>query len=186
MTYEITTLAGGCFWCIETIFQDLQGVKSSISGYSGGHVENPTYKAVCNETTGHAEAVQVTFDPEIVSFKEILEIFFTIHDPTTLNRQGNDVGTQYRSAIYYHSPEQKQIVDQVIAELEEAKIWGKKSFTTEVAAFDIFYQAEDYHQEYFKNNPNQSYCQFIIAPKVAKFRQKYLSRLKKPEQSIRA
>ena len=178
MTYEIATLGGGCFWCIETIYQDLQGVKSSISGYSGGHVENPTYQAVCNETTGHAEVVQVTFEPEIVSFKEILEIFFTIHDPTTLNRQGGDRGTQYRSAIYYHSDEQKLVAEQTITETNKAKLW-KNPIVTEVTKFDEFFVAEDYHQEYFKNNSSQQYCRVIIAPKVAKFRQKYLNRLKK-------
>lgn len=178
MELEIATLAGGCFWCIETIFQDLQGVKSSISGYSGGHVENPTYQAVCNETTGHAEVVQVTFDPEVASFKEILEIFFTIHDPTTLNRQGHDRGTQYRSAIYYHSDKQKETAEKVISEMEQKKIW-KNPIVTEVTKFNIFYEADETHQNYFKNNQNQPYCRVIIAPKVAKFRQKYLNRLKK-------
>lgn len=176
---QIVTLGGGCFWCLEAIFTELKGVKKAISGYSGGHVPNPSYNEVCNETTGHAEVVQVTFDPEIVSYKELLEIFFTFHDPTTLNRQGNDVGTQYRSVIYVHSQEQKTITEQVIKEIEKTQIWSNP-IVTEVTEFTKFYPAEDYHQEYFQNNSNQPYCRAIIAPKVAKFREKYYNKLKKP------
>lgn len=176
---EIATLAGGCFWCLEAVFNDLRGVEKVESGYSGGDVPNPTYREVCAGTTGHAEVVQVTFDREIVSFKEILEVFFTIHDPTTLNRQGADVGTQYRSAIFYHTPEQKMIAEQVIDELNEAKIWDDP-IVTEVVPYTVFYSAEDYHQNYYEQNSNQPYCRAVIAPKVAKFRQKYLARLKRP------
>ena len=176
---EIATLAGGCFWCLEAVYDELKGVEDVVSGYAGGTDPNPTYEAVCRGTTGHAEVVQVTFDPEVVSFEEILRVFFTIHDPTTLNRQGADVGTQYRSAIFYHSPEQRQTAEQVIAELEEAEIWGKSPLVTELAPIETFYPAEQYHQEYFARNPNQGYCQVVIAPKVSKFRQKYLERLKR-------
>lgn len=175
---EIATLGGGCFWCVETVFNDLGGVESAISGYTGGHTLNPTYKQICYEETGHAEVVQVTFDPQVVSFREILEVFFTVHDPTTLNRQGADVGTQYRSAIFYHSPEQKAVAEQVIAEMTAAGIW-RNPIVTEVTEATTFYPAEDYHQEYFANNPNQPYCQMIIEPKVAKFRQKFLAKLKR-------
>jgi peptide-methionine (S)-S-oxide reductase len=175
---EIATLAGGCFWCLEAVFADLRGVARVVSGYSGGHVENPTYRAVCDGTTGHAEVVQVTFDPQVVSYRELLEVFFTIHDPTTLNRQGGDVGTQYRSAIFYHSPEQQETAAQVIAELGAAGVWDAP-IVTEVVPFQIFYPAEDYHQEYYQNNAGQPYCRAVIAPKVAKFRQKYLEKLKR-------
>jgi peptide-methionine (S)-S-oxide reductase len=175
---EVATLGGGCFWCLEAVYDDLQGVEDVVSGYSGGHVVNPTYQQVCNGTTGHAEVVQLTFDPAMVSFREILEIFFTIHDPTTLNRQGADVGPQYRSAIFYHTPEQKVTAEQVIAELNAAQLWDAP-IVTQVAPFEIFYRAEDYHQEYFQRNPGQGYCRVVIAPKVAKFRQKYLAKLKK-------
>ncbi|HYG09783.1 MAG TPA: peptide-methionine (S)-S-oxide reductase MsrA [Pyrinomonadaceae bacterium] len=175
---EIATLAGGCFWCLEAVFADLRGVARVVSGYSGGHVENPTYRAVCDGTTGHAEVVQVTFDPQAVSYRELLEVFFTIHDPTTLNRQGGDVGTQYRSAIFYHSPEQQQTAAEVMAELDAARVWDAP-IVTEVAPFEIFYPAEDYHQEYYQNNANQPYCRAVIAPKVSKFRQKYLEKLKR-------
>jgi len=175
---EVATLAGGCFWCVETVFNDLQGVESAISGYSGGTVPNPSYKQVCNGNTGHAEVVQVTFDPRVVSFKQILEVFFTIHDPTTLNRQGNDMGTQYRSGIFYHSPEQKATAEALIRELTAARLWGNP-IVTEVAPFKTFYPAEDYHQRYFEHNPDQPYCRVVVAPKVAKFRKQYLSRLKK-------
>ena len=174
---EITTLGGGCFWCLEAVYDQLEGVLDVVSGYAGGHVPDPDYTSVCNGTTGHAEVVQVTFDPAIVSFQEILEVFFTIHDPTTLNRQGADVGTQYRSAIFYHAEEQKAIAEQVIAEIAAAEIWSDP-IVTEITALDTFYPAEDYHQEYFQRNPNQGYCQVVIAPKVAKFRQKYAHRLK--------
>ena len=171
---EVATLAGGCFWCLEAVYDQLRGVDDVVSGYAGGRVRNPSYQAVCAGTTGHAEVVQVTFDPAVVSFREILEVFFTVHDPTTLNRQGADVGTQYRSAIFYHSPEQKTTAEQVIREIDAAKIWPAP-IVTEVTPFTEFYAAEDYHQEYFARNPTQGYCSFVIAPKVAKFRKQYLS-----------
>jgi peptide-methionine (S)-S-oxide reductase len=174
---EVATLGGGCFWCLEAVYDELEGVEDVVSGYTGGKVVNPNYQQVCTGSTGHAEVIQLTFDPALVSFKEILEVFFTIHDPTTLNRQGADVGTQYRSAIYYHSPEQKATAEQVIAEINAAHIWDAP-IVTEVTAAEAFYPAEDYHQEYFARNPGQGYCRVVIAPKVAKFRQKYLSRLK--------
>lgn len=174
---ETATLAAGCFWCVEAVFDDLRGVKDVVSGYSGGHTENPTYREVCSETTGHAEVVNITFDPQEISFKEILQVFFTVHDPTTLNRQGNDIGSSYRSAIFYHSDEQKQVAEEVIKEITAEGIYDNP-IVTEVTAFDKFYAAEDYHQEYFANNPTQPYCAAVVAPKVAKFRQKYVSRLK--------
>ena len=177
-TLEIATLAGGCFWCLEAVYDELKGVVDVVSGYSGGQAVNPSYEAVCTGKTGHAETVQVTFDPQVITFRELLEVFFTIHDPTTLNRQGADVGTQYRSAIFYHSLDQKTIAEQVIHDLEAQKIWGKP-IVTEIIPFNIFYPAEAYHQEYFKRNPYQGYCTAIIAPKVAKFRHKYLEKLKK-------
>jgi peptide-methionine (S)-S-oxide reductase len=176
-TTEVATLGGGCFWCLEAVYEELRGVEKVESGYSGGTVPDPTYRQVCTGTTGHAEVVQVTFDPEVVSFREILEVFFTIHDPTTLNRQGADVGTQYRSAIFYHDEEQKRVAGEVISELEAAHLWDDP-IVTEVKPFDAFYRAEDYHQEYYRNNPEQPYCQIVIAPKVAKFRSKYLAKLK--------
>jgi len=175
---EVATLAGGCFWCLEAVFDDLRGVEDVVSGYAGGRVPDPTYRQVCQGTTGHAEVVQVTFDPRQVSFREILEVFFTIHDPTTLNRQGPDVGTQYRSAIFYHTPEQKETAEQLIRELDEADIWGAP-IVTEVAPLEKFYPAEDYHQEYFRNNPAQPYCQVVVAPKVSKFRQKFAEKMKR-------
>jgi len=174
---ETIILGGGCFWCLEAVYDQLEGVLDVVSGYAGGHVPNPDYKSVCTGRTGHAEVVQVTFDPQVISFKEILEVFFTIHDPTTLNRQGADVGTQYRSVIFYLSEEQKATAEQVIAEIEAAEIWPNP-IVTAVSALDNFYLAEDYHQEYFQRNPYQGYCQVVVAPKVAKFRQKYASRLK--------
>jgi peptide-methionine (S)-S-oxide reductase len=174
---QITVLGGGCFWCLEAVYDQLEGVLDVVSGYAGGHVPNPDYRSVCNGTTGHAEVVQVTFDPAVITFEEILEIFFTIHDPTTLNRQGADVGTQYRSAIFYRDEAQKKAAEAIIAEIEAAKIWPDP-IVTEVTALDIFYPAEDYHQEYFQRNPYQGYCQVVVAPKVAKFRQKYAGRLK--------
>ena len=177
MTTEIATLAGGCFWCLEAVYDQLKGVEDVVSGYSGGRVSQPSYKLVCTGTTGHAEAVQLAFDPDVVSFRDILQVFFTIHDPTTLNRQGADVGTQYRSAIFFHSPEQKATAEAVIAEMNAAKIWDDP-IVTEVTRFEVFYPAEDYHQEYFVHNPNQGYCRVVIAPKVAKFRKLYLERLK--------
>ncbi|HWS54770.1 MAG TPA: peptide-methionine (S)-S-oxide reductase MsrA [Pyrinomonadaceae bacterium] len=175
---EVATLAGGCFWCLEAVFDDLRGVEDVVSGYAGGRVPDPTYRQVCQGTTGHAEVVQVTFDPRQVSFREILEVFFTIHDPTTLNRQGPDVGTQYRSAIFYHTPEQKETAEQLIRELDEADIWGAP-IVTEVAPLEKFYPAEEYHQEYFRNNPAQPYCQVVVAPKVSKFRQKFAEKMKR-------
>lgn len=174
---EVATLAGGCFWCLEAVFDDLKGVVDVVSGYSGGTVPTPTYREVCTGSTGHTEVVQVTFDPAQISFREILEVFFTIHDPTTLNRQGADVGTQYRSAIFYHTPEQKATAEDVIRGLQSEKIWDNP-FVTEVAPFQAFYPAEDYHQEYYAHNQYQPYCQIVIAPKVAKFRKHYLERLK--------
>lgn len=171
------TLAGGCFWCLEAVYQNLRGVEKVESGYMGGFVDNPTYKQVCNGNTGHAEVVQITFNPETVSFKELLEVFFVIHDPTTLNRQGADVGTQYRSAIFYHSEEQKETAENVIAELTAEGVWSDP-IVTEITPLDKFYVAEDYHQNYYATNPNQGYCRAVIAPKVAKFRQKFLEKLR--------
>lgn len=174
---ETATLGGGCFWCTEAVFDNVQGVEDVVSGYSGGHISNPTYQQVCSETTGHAEVVQIKFNPDEISFKEILQIFFGTHDPTTLNRQGNDVGTSYRSAIFYHSPEQKAIAGEVIKEITDEDVFGKP-IVTEITGFTRFYPAEDYHQEYFAKNPNQPYCAAVVAPKVGKFRQKFASRLK--------
>jgi peptide-methionine (S)-S-oxide reductase len=174
---EVATLAGGCFWCLEAVYDQARGVESVVSGYAGGTVANPTYRQVCAETTGHAEVVQVTFDPKIISFAELLEIFFTIHDPTTLNRQGADVGTQYRSAIFFHSPEQRATAERVIEEIEAAGVWAGP-IVTEVTPFTAFYPAEDYHQEYFARNGGQPYCQVVVAPKVAKFRSRYKEKLK--------
>lgn len=175
---EIATLGGGCFWCSEAIFTELRGVEKVASGYSGGNVPNPSYEAVCTGKTGHAEVIQITFDPEIISFRELLEVFFTIHDPTTLNRQGSDVGTQYRSAIFYHAPEQEKIAREVIAELEKANVWDAP-IVTEITPFKAFYPAEEYHREYFERNPEQPYCRIVIAPKVAKFRKQFLAKLRK-------
>jgi peptide-methionine (S)-S-oxide reductase len=174
---EVATLAGGCFWCLEAVFDDLRGVESVESGYMGGEGANPTYRQVCSGTTGHAEVVRVTFDPRVLSFRELLEVFFTIHDPTTLNRQGADVGTQYRSAIFYHSPEQRETARSTIAELDNAGIWDAP-IVTEVTPAAEFYVAEDYHQEYYAQNASQPYCRAVVAPKVAKFRQKFLGKLK--------
>lgn len=175
---ETATLAGGCFWCLEAVFDDLKGVESVESGYMGGKTADPSYEDVCSGGTGHAEVVKLTFDPRQVSFREILEVFFVIHDPTTLNRQGNDVGTQYRSAIFHHSGEQKAAAEQVIAKLGAAKIF-QDPIVTEVVPASKFHVAEDYHQEYFQRNPAQSYCAFVVRPKVAKFRKHFLERLKK-------
>jgi peptide-methionine (S)-S-oxide reductase len=174
---EVATLAGGCFWCLEAVYDQVKGVESVVSGYAGGTVANPTYRQVCSETTGHAEVVQVTFDPAVISFAELLEIFFTIHDPTTLNRQGADVGTQYRSAIFYHSPEQRATAERVIEEIRAAGVWDGP-IVTEVTPFAAFYPAEDYHQEYYVRNGGQPYCQVVISPKVAKFRSRYRAKLK--------
>ena len=174
---EVATLAGGCFWCLEAVYEQLMGVESVVSGYTGGHVVNPTYEQVCTARTGHAEAVQVTFDPGVVSFKDILGVFFTIHDPTTLNRQGHDVGPQYRSAIFYHDEQQKAAAEETITEIESSKIWGRP-IVTEVTALPEFYVAEGYHQEYYRRNAAQPYCQIVISPKVAKFRKEFTDRLK--------
>jgi peptide-methionine (S)-S-oxide reductase len=176
--FEVATLAGGCFWCLEAVYLDLKGVERVISGYAGGQVENPSYQAVCTGTTGHAEVVKIMYDPQVISYRDLLQVFFTIHDPTTLNRQGGDVGTQYRSAIFYHNPEQKALAEQVIREIEAAGLWSNP-IVTQVIPFEHFYPAEDYHQNYFARNPYQGYCQAVIAPKVAKFRKQYTERLKK-------
>ena len=175
---EVATLGGGCFWCLEAAFDQVRGVEEVVSGYSGGFVVNPTYRQVCDGKTGHAEVTQLTFDPAVITFREILEIFFALHDPTTLNRQGNDVGPQYRSAIFYHSPEQKATAQAVIAELNAAQIFDKP-IVTEVTGVTRFYPAEDYHQEYYSNNPNQPYCQVVVSPKVAKLRKNFAGKLKR-------
>jgi len=172
------TLAGGCFWCLEAVFDEIKGIHSVESGYTGGHMDNPSYRAVCNGDTGHAEVIQVHFDPNIVSYRDLLNVFFAIHDPTTLNRQGADTGTQYRSAIFYHDDEQKKIAEELIKDLNSQHIWDKP-IVSEVAKLDKFYMAEDYHQEYFARNPYQPYCQAVVAPKVSKFRKHFLEMLKK-------
>jgi peptide-methionine (S)-S-oxide reductase len=174
---ETAALAGGCFWCIEAVFQQIDGVEKVVSGYTGGTTANPTYQEVCSDRTGHAEAVQVSFDPLKISYREILEIFFSVHDPTTPNRQGADVGTQYRSAIFYNSDEQKDAAEQLIRELGEAHTW-KKPIVTQVLPLGKFYAAEDYHRDYFVRHPGQAYCQMVISPKVAKLRTKWAKRLK--------
>lgn len=178
MAKEIATLGGGCFWCTEAVYDELQGVTDVVSGYSGGWVKNPSYEQVCDATTGHAEVVQVTFDNSVISFKDILKVFFTVHDPTTLNRQGNDIGPQYRSAIFYHSPEQKATAEQVIAEVTADGLWPNR-IVTEVTEFKEFFPAEAYHQEFFARNPYQGYCRVVVAPKVAKFRKQFMAQLKK-------
>jgi peptide-methionine (S)-S-oxide reductase len=175
---ESSVLGGGCFWCLEAVYNELRGVQHVISGYAGGTVPNPSYEQVCGGRTGHAEVVQVTFDPHVISYREILEVFFTIHDPTTLNRQGADVGTQYRSIILYNSPEQEEIARSVMAEVETSGVWRSR-LVTELVPLERFYPAEAYHQNYFETNPYQPYCQIVIAPKVAKVREKYLARLKR-------
>ncbi len=175
---ETATLGAGCFWCVEAVFDDLRGVEDVVSGYSGGHTTNPTYREVCSETTGHAEVTQIKFDPKEISFADVLRVFFAVHDPTTLNRQGNDIGSSYRSAIFYHSDEQRRAAEEIIKEVTDEGVYDNP-IVTEVAKFDKFYLAEDYHQEYFANNPNQPYCAAVVAPKVAKFRQKFVNRLKK-------
>lgn len=179
---EIATLAGGCFWCLEAVFEELRGVERVVSGYAGGSVPNPSYELVCTGTTGHAEVVQVTFDPAVVSFAELLEVFFTIHDPTTLDRQGPDVGSQYRSAIFYESPDQKAVAERVISDLSAAGIWDAP-IVTEVAPLSAFYPAEDYHQRYYERNANQPYCRAVVAPKVAKARATFLAKLKRPAKA---
>jgi peptide-methionine (S)-S-oxide reductase len=175
---QTATLAGGCFWCLEAVYDEIKGVHSVESGYAGGHVDNPTYRAVCNGDTGHAEVVQVHFDPNVVSYRDLLNVFFAIHDPTTLNRQGADVGTQYRSAIFYHDDEQKKIAEELIKDLNTQQIWDRP-IVTQVEKLDKFYVAEDYHQEYFARNPYQPYCMAVVAPKVSKFRKHFLELLKK-------
>ena len=175
--FEITTLGCGCFWCLDPIFSELVGVEKVEVGYSGGNEVNPTYQEVSRKTTGHAEVLQVTFDPSLITFEEILKIFFTFHDPTTLNRQGADVGPQYRSAIFYHDDHQKETAERVIQEIEAEKIWPDR-IVTEIAPFEQFYLAEEYHQDYFKRNPDQGYCRVVIAPKVVKFRSSFADRLK--------
>jgi peptide-methionine (S)-S-oxide reductase len=176
---EVATLAGGCFWCTEAVFADLRGVERVESGYSGGTVRNPTYRQVCTGTTGHAEAIQITFDPAVIPYRELLEVFFTVHDPTTRDRQGPDVGPQYRSAIFYHTPTQRDIAKEVIREFTARGIWSAP-IVTEVTLFSAFYPAEEYHRDYFQRNGEQRYCQVVIAPKVAKFREHYREKLKTP------
>ena len=174
---EIATLAGGCFWCIEAVFREVDGIEKVVSGYAGGSTPNPAYQQVCTGQTGHAEAVRVKFNPSKISYREILEIFFSVHDPTTLNRQGADVGTQYRSAIFYHNEQQKAIAEELIGELNRAKLW-KNPIVTQVVPVNTFYQAEEYHQEYFSRHPEQGYCQVVISPKVSKFRKQRATKLK--------
>ncbi len=180
---EIATLGGGCFWCLEAVYEQLEGVTKVVSGYTGGHVKNPEYRDVCDGVTGHAEVVQVTFDPDVTTYREILEVFFSIHDPTTLNRQGNDVGDQYRSAIFWHSDAQRQTAEDIVAELEKEKVFGGRAIVTEIVPGAIFYPAEDYHQGYYQRNTRQGYCTAVIAPKLSKFRAKWQARLKPSSQS---
>ena len=175
---ELATLGGGCFWCLEAVFKDLKGVESVVSGYAGGDVENPSYEQVCGCRTGHAEVVQITYDPAVVSYRDLLDVFFTIHDPTTPDQQGADIGPQYRSIILYHSPEQKADAERKIAEQGEKGVWDGP-IVTEVVPLEKFYPAEAYHQDYYESNPRQRYCQIVIAPKVAKFRKEYLDKLKR-------
>ncbi len=173
---EVATLAGGCFWCLEAVFQEVRGVLGVVSGYTGGKTADPSYRAVCSDMTGHAEAIQITYDPAVISYADILRIFFSVHDPTTLNRQGADVGTQYCSAIFYHNEEQKIIAGKVMREIDEAHIW-KNPLVTEAVPLDQFYAAEAYHQDYFRQHPEQSYCQLVIAPKMAKFRKEHMKEI---------
>jgi len=175
---EVATLAGGCFWCLEAIFREVDGVEEAVSGYTGGATVDPTYQEVCSNTTGHAEAVQLTFNPGKISYREILQIFFSVHDPTTLNRQGEDVGTQYRSAIFYHNDRQRAIAEALVRELNEAHLWDKP-IVTQVVPLGKFYVAEDYHREYFSRHPEQSYCQAVISPKISKFRKQWTERLRR-------
>ena len=174
-SFDVATVGGGCFWCIEAVYSELNGVVKAESGYSGGTVTNPSYEDVCTDETGHAEVVQVTFDPKVISYKEILHVFFSVHDPTTLNRQGADVGTQYRSVIFYHNDSQKKIAEEVMSEM--AKVWTNP-LVTQLAPIDKFYRAEEYHQQYFRNNPSQGYCQIVIHPKLVKFRKQHHDKLK--------
>lgn len=173
---EVATLGGGCFWCLDAVYRQLRGVEKVVSGYAGGSKANPTYREVCTGQTGHAEVVQITFDPAVISYRELLDVFFTIHDPTTQDRQGGDIGTQYRSIILYHSPEQERVAREAIAAVAHEGIWDDP-IVTQVEPLRTFYSAEQYHQDYFTNNPRQSYCAAVIAPKVAKFRKRYLERL---------
>ncbi|OGS49408.1 MAG: peptide-methionine (S)-S-oxide reductase [Euryarchaeota archaeon RBG_16_68_13] len=175
---EVAALAGGCFWCLQPVFQELQGVAKLEVGYTGGQVPNPGYELVCTDRTGHAEAIRIEFDPEVLPYEDLLRVFFTVHDPTTLNRQGPDVGSQYRSAVFYHTPEQKAAAERVIREVEAAGIWRGR-IVTELAPFEAFYRAEEVHQDYFRKNPNAGYCRAVIAPKVAKFRKAHAARLRK-------
>lgn len=177
MATELATLAGGCFWCLEAVFEQLRGVTKVESGYSGGHVPNPSYQAVCTGTTGHAEVVQVAFDPAALPYRDLLGVFFTLHDPTTLNRQGGDIGTQYRSAIFYHDDEQRRVAEEVKRELEAEHVFDDP-IVTEIVPLEAFFPAEEYHREYYRRNLNQPYCRAVIAPKVAKLRSKYLEKLK--------
>jgi peptide-methionine (S)-S-oxide reductase len=174
---EVATLAGGCFWCLEAVFKEVKGIQRVLSGYTGGKKDNPTYEEVCSDKTGHAEAIDITFFPDVISYREILEIFFTVHDPTTLNRQGHDIGSQYRSAIFYHNEAQKLIAEEVIKEIDDAHIWHSP-IVTELKPYTKFHNAEEYHRDYFERHPQQSYCQVIIAPKVLMFRQKWAGKLK--------
>jgi peptide-methionine (S)-S-oxide reductase len=178
MPQEIATLGGGCFWCLEAVYNQMEGVASALSGYMGGHVENPSYRAVCTGSTGHVEVVQVTFDPAVTTYREILEVFFAIHDPTSRDRQGNDAGPQYRSAIFYHSDAQREAAQSMIGELDAERIWSRP-IVTEVRPAETWYVAEDYHQDYFKNNPNQPYCAYVVAPKVSKFREKFAAKMRR-------
>ena len=174
---EVATLGGGCFWCTEAVFTELRGVDKVESGYSGGSVANPSYEQVCSGETGHAEVAQITFDPEVLSYRDLLRVFFSVHDPTTLDRQGADVGSQYRSVIFYHDAEQKRIAQEVMKEIGEKGLWGRP-VVTQLSPLEVFFRAEDYHQEFFKQNPIQPYCQVVIGPKVSKFRKQYSDRLK--------
>lgn len=178
---ETITLGGGCFWCIEAVFDDLQGVEDVVSGYMGGHSANPSYEDICTGKTGHAEVIQVKFDPSVISLRDILEVFLAVHDPTTRDRQGNDIGTQYRSVVFYHASEQKQVVEQVIQSVGGGKVWDAP-VVTEIAAATTFYPAEEYHQEYFKRNPHQGYCMAVVSPKVSKFRKNFAAKLKRQEK----
>ncbi len=178
---ETITLGGGCFWCIEAVFDDLQGVEDVVSGYMGGHSANPSYEDICTGKTGHAEVIQVKFDPGVISLRDILEVFLAVHDPTTRDRQGNDIGTQYRSVVFYHAGEQKQVVEQVIQSVGGGKVWDAP-VVTEIAPATTFYPAEEYHQEYFKRNPHQGYCMAVVSPKVSKFRKNFAAKLKRQEK----
>ena len=174
---EVATLAGGCFWCLQPLFQELRGVDKAECGYAGGHAANPSYEEVCTDATGHAESIQITFDPAVLSYEDLLNVFFTVHDPTTRNRQGADIGTQYRSAVFYHTPEQRATAERVIRELEARNVWAHP-IVTEVTPFTNFFRAEEYHQDYYRKNPYAGYCLAVVRPKVSKFRNRYAERLK--------